>query len=508
MSAELALLNQILVKSLKQNVDGGATTFKVPVTAGVDITEGDSLQINPADGKVYPSSFTSNTSTGEIITGTDTVGGPSATVDRIVLDEDTFCYVDTSDTKAPTFRFMKYDSDSSVFKQVASTEITDFDLYTATGYYTKIKLVHNDIILLVSTIASDKLKIATFKFDSDYAVSIVASSEITTNDSNDQSSPIKLDARRYFIGYTNDKHVYRCIDVDTDGTYDLGAEASLPDALNSNQLSGISFNSDVAFIHKGNSGIAKVTADGSSGTDITIVDKTDDYGKLLNLLYYTIESAASYKTNSYCFDSDNDTYYFLTSSVTWDRTNDLNNFIGVTWDSDDGDIVMNEYTLQQGFIGVLLDSQDKIIKISDTEFILYKTYPDESLNYGHKLYKITIDDSTNTYKIELIAYANYSDGYSGNTPSMNSFLTVASDGNLVGAVRLRGNDGLYESFLLSGEAYFYTPVKLVASTGIQADEEGIALADGIAFANTGSDIGSIYLNRYMITDTNYAVELR
>jgi len=251
--------------------------------------------------------------------------------------------------------------------------------------------------------------------------------------------------------------------------------------------------------------VKKLTLNNSSGTDVTIGEIAGNFT--------SAEKTVLYRADSRSFEdirglyTDTNEMSFLTSSYSGDSEAVDTAFCRIT-SPNEGEFTLTAYKPDAHSFGIGHYNATRVVKTDTNTYFAYRTYNDGNGGYGHKLYKIILDDSRKVYTATKVYDMPFSDTSCTSHNWLSTTLTVTSDNNLVGG-KVMHNPVVWETVKITGgDTVHYVPVDLIATADIPANSKGIAIAENLAFEQLGETAGSNYLWKYIITDTNYAVSMR
>ena len=500
MSAELALVNQLLVKALKTNSGSGDKTFKVPVNSGnMDISEGDYLQIGP-DGLAYPSGFKDSTTPGIITTASNATSSIPKSTAQLWLNADTFVtYIST--TQLGVFQ---YNTSSGLF-EVKQTYSLAGTIYVSVNYsHLSMGVTGTNTFYAYYNPSSTAVNIELISWNaSTFALTRVASKSEAHNSYSQIGHPVRLDDTRTMFCHYNSGGHYIIAEEASDGSgFTLGTYTSMPNGLS--YINGVTLNNTTIFWGNSNSYVNKLTLNSLSGTAVTIVDASADFTSAEKTALSS--TSANNIVSAIGLYTDTNEMSFLTGGYNGDNETVDTAFCRVT-SPNGGVLTLTAYKPDAHSFGIGRYTPTRVVKTDANTYFAYITGVDNNGGYGHKLYKIILDDSTKTYTTTKVYDMPFSDTSCASQNWYSTTLTVTSDNNLVGG-KVMNSPVVWETVKIGGDEVHYIPVDLIATADIPANSTGTAITGNLAFEQLGETAGSNYLGKYMITDTNYAVSIK
>jgi len=542
MSAELALMNQVLNKALKNNIDADKATVKVPVTAGdMDIAEGAGIQLS-ADGKAYPVGQ-QNVGGGFELTRIDdslTYGYASSCSSKTTITPDLYAEIDTVNVRLNLFKFNNttkvYENvDSIVRADLGFAVDIEFNTYTSISY----SIADGYILLFGSSdYTNDKCAVTVVGVDTENGafgaiLKVVDNVVVANNASRYSISAAVLNNNRLAVTLrdANNNDYYSIYELESDLSGIASSDTSNDLTIEARYIYSILDTTNSALSHScyvGTSGnIVKITLTGDTGCTTSIETITSDENTPLWLFISTFRfignSANSGQKKLNIMYNNIENYGITVSTTTSSNSNGDYSYayeycykpLVYTFDDDDV-ITVETYEYAEDVLYGLYPMQINTSAYNTTisENTIYTVYNNNAIvdGYmykGHEVIGIERNIVNKTIDVKLVAKDSITD-ITDYVYTVSTISEVGSDGTYRFNAKLKNadSDRVLEIGTIAGSIVYYTPVELRATAAIAANTSGIALTDKLAFEELGKNPGDLYLNEYKITDTNYAVKLK
>ncbi len=501
---QMALLSQILSKAIKSNVNGASSGVAIlPVNTGnIAVKEGDYLSIG-GDGKVYPSNIDID---GSAILTMSASGYEDAYVGNrpCRIDEDTFINYRYVSTSSLLMEVHKYDSATKLW---AVTQGLDLGNNYNSSSYGSIKKVRDNLIAVFypSSDSTDPTH-AYFKLiEWDTATkelgNIFTDISLEGSGYNYLSGIAQIDENRVMVMYYDAPitkyHTFE-INENGDGIVTSSIGNTAPSAMSYYTGFFGDFLSNACYgVHT--TTLTKITAQNSTGCGLNFEHFTINPETMpIEELYRSLESWASeYQRDSVCHTDEELLFMPYRRNATIDIY-DTPYFIKV---SQDGETLKYDVYQPETKEGLELHEMLKIVKGGNNLYYLYSNQEPDL----HKLYRVELDDEKLEYRVTHLAYEPLF-GVEGWSNNVSSYLTIATNGDLVGSFRNSANK--METIVIEGGRDYKKniPLKLIATVDTAANTATTGLCYGNSFEAPLEVGGKRYLDRFYVTDTKIAVE--
>jgi len=520
MSAELALMNQLLQKALKNDVPVSQTdlSFKIPINAGDQpIPEGGEIQIGQ-DGKAYPVGYNESTATGVVSTSA-TLATPTYVYQTNISNsgKNILSLVDNYyiHQVGRSLLLYKYDETSGVIKylKTVSTMFFGDNTYPGTHIESITKLDDTHFIYHYPE-TSDKTHVVLFTFDKiTETLTRRSSAQISATLANTYFSDlVVLDEFRFmWVGDYSGKGYYQCFELAADkNSFTYGSRTLIPVGTNKLYFQVLDYTMGVpngAYILR-TDWVVRCEPKFATGKEVNFYDVTGTAGfdEMIQIPYGNNYNTSLKDLSSRESGESGELLKFNNNPADLD----YGKFMLFSFNQTTGEPIVKKYTSLDTIFHY--HSSDVYIKSNETTWFCYKVNNDSySANTGknHMIFKIVLDDTQWTYKVTVLLNMPTSTltATDGSTYGLyNKILDYAPDGSLFANIFLYSTQQS-ESVKVAGNILHYTKTRLRATAPIAADGSGIAIVTGQAFQEVSQSAGSFFLNKFIITDTNYAVEV-